>query len=61
VERQVREAVGDRVRFAEVRVVDRDVTIRVRVSRFWQKRGVRHSLESLPVLNGYRTKVDVLD
>ena len=61
IERQLRESVGDRVRAYEVRVVDRNVTVRVRVSRFWQKRSVRHAVESLPALSGYRARVEVLD
>lgn len=61
IERQVREAVGDRVKMYEVRVVDRNVTVRVRVSRFWQKRAVRHTLETLPSLNGLRARVEVVE
>lgn len=61
VEKQVRESVGDRVRFYEVRVIDRDVTVRVRVSRFWQRRSVRSAIEALPALSGYRARVEVVD
>jgi hypothetical protein len=61
VERQVRDAVGDRIRSVEVRVVDRNVTIRARVSRFWYRRSVRHTLETLPGLSGYRTRIEVVD
>ncbi|MBV8606712.1 MAG: hypothetical protein JO034_04535 [Singulisphaera sp.] len=61
VEHQVREAVGDRVRFVEVRVSGRHVSISARPARFWQRRGVRRALESLPGLDGYRTTVEVLD
>ncbi|MDR3637327.1 MAG: hypothetical protein P4L84_26220 [Isosphaeraceae bacterium] len=61
IERQVRETLGDRVRSYEVRVVDRNVTVRVRASRFWQKRSVRHTLETLPALSGYHARVDVVD
>jgi hypothetical protein len=61
IEAQVRRAVGDRVRDLDVRVVDRRVHIRARVGRFWQKRGVRRTLESLPGLAGYKTTVDVVD
>ncbi len=61
VERQVQEAVGSRVRFYEVRVVDRNVSIRVKPTRFWQRRNVRHTLETLPGLSGFHTRVDVLD
>ncbi len=61
IERQVREAVGDRVRSVEVRVVGRNVAIRAEASRFWQRRSVRRTLESLPGLSGYRTTIDVGD
>ena len=61
IERQVREAVGDRVRSVEVRVVGRNVAIRAEASRFWQRRGVKRTLESLPILAGYRTTIDVGD
>ncbi len=61
IEQQVEEAVGDRVRGVEVRVVDRRVAIRARVPRFWQRRGVRRQLESLPALIGYRADIDVTD
>jgi hypothetical protein len=61
IERQVREAVGDRVRSVEVRVVGRNVAIRAEASRFWQRRSVRRTLESLPGLAGYRTAIDVGD
>lgn len=61
VERQVREAVGNRVKDVEVRVVGRAVTIQVRGVRFFQKRGVRKSIESIPGLGAYKTTIDVLD
>ncbi len=61
IERQVREALGDRVRSTEVRVVGRNVAIRAEASRFWQRRSVRRTLESLPGLAGYRTTIDVGD
>ena len=61
IERQVREALGDRVRSVEVRVVGRNVAIRAEASRFWQRRSVRRTLESLPGLAGYRTTIDVGD
>jgi hypothetical protein len=59
VERQIREAVGDRVRSYDVRVDGRDVTIWARTNRFWQRRGVRHALETLPALNGLKATVRV--
>ena len=59
LEKQAREAVGDRAREIEVRVVDRSITIRAKVDRFWNRRTVRRSLESLPGLSGYKTAVIV--
>jgi hypothetical protein len=61
IEHQVRDSVGTRLRFYEVRVVDREVTIRAKPARFWQRRAVRHALESLPVLSGYRSRVEMVD
>ncbi len=61
IERQVREALGDRARTIEVRVVGRNVAIRAEASRFWQRRSVKRTLESLPGLTGYRTTIDVGD
>jgi hypothetical protein len=61
IERQVRDTVGTRVRSYEVLVVDREVTIRARPARFWQKRSLRHTLESMPGLTGYHAKVEILD
>jgi hypothetical protein len=59
VERQISESFGDRLKSVEVRVVGRDVTIRARATRFWQRRSLRRSLESLPTPSGYRTTVDL--
>jgi len=61
VERQIRETVGPKLRSVEVRVVGGEVTIQGRASRFWQRRGVRHSLETLPALSGVKATVEVLD
>jgi hypothetical protein len=61
IENQVREAVGDRARSVEVRVVGRDVSIRAHVPRAWQRRGVRRALESLPALSGLRPTIEVVD
>ncbi len=61
IERQIRESLGNRVRSVDVRVVDRDVTIRAKSARFWQRRGVRHTLESLPALVGYHAQVEMSD
>jgi hypothetical protein len=61
IERQIHESLGDRARDVEVRILGRDVTIRARATRFWQRRTVRRSLESLPGLSGYRATIDLLD
>lgn len=61
IEAKVNEAVGDRGRDVEVRVVDRDVVVRVRVDRFWNRRGVRRTIENLPALAGYKAKVEIDD
>jgi hypothetical protein len=61
IERQVRESLADRVREVEVRVVGRDVTIRAKATRFWQRRAVRRTLETLPGLAGYRPKIEILE
>jgi hypothetical protein len=61
IERQIEDSLGDRVRSVDVRVVGRDVTIRARSTRFWQRRGVRRALESLPGLTGYRSSIAVVD
>jgi hypothetical protein len=61
IERQVHDAVGDKVQETEVRVVGRQVIIRARGVRFWQRRSVRRTLESLPALAGYRPTVEIVD
>lgn len=61
IERQIHESLGDRVHDVEVRVVGPEVTIRAKATRFWQRRTVRRSLETLPGLAGYRHKVEILD
>jgi hypothetical protein len=49
------------LRSVEVRVSGRNVLIVARAARFWQKRTVRRTLETLPVLSGYRARVDLDD
>jgi hypothetical protein len=61
IERQITESLGGRVRSYEVRVVGRDVVIRARTARFWQRRAVRTTLESLPALSGYKATILVDD
>lgn len=59
LEKQIRNAYGDQIKSVEVRVVGRNVSIRGRASRFWQRRGLRRSLESLPSLSGYHAIIEV--
>jgi hypothetical protein len=61
IERQIHEALGDRVREVDVRILGREVTIRARATRFWQRRTVRRSLETLPGLAGYHAAVEILE
>jgi hypothetical protein len=61
VQKQIQQAVGDRVRSVEVRVSGRNVLIRAQAARFWQRRGVRRSLETLAMPSGYRARVEILD
>jgi hypothetical protein len=61
IETQVRDALGDRLRSVEVRVTGRNVLIVVKPSHFWHRRSIRRTLESLPVLDGYRVRIDVAD
>ncbi len=60
-EKQVQQAVGDRVRSVEIRVSGRSVVIRAQAARFWQRRGVRRSLETMPLPSGYRARVEMID
>lgn len=59
IEHQIRQTFGDRLREVEVRVVGREVTVRGRATRFWQRRGLQRSLESIPSLSGLRSTVEV--
>jgi hypothetical protein len=61
IEQQIMQTLGDRVRSVEVRVAGRSVVLRAQASRFWQKRGVRRSLETMTVPSGYRLRVEMLD
>jgi len=61
IEREIKDSLGDRLRSVEVRVSGRNVLIVARASRFWLKRSVRRSLETLPGLAGYRARVDIIE
>ena len=61
IEKQAKTSVGDRARSIEVRVAQKTATVQARGVKFYQKRGVRKSLESLPALSGLRSTIEVLD
>ncbi len=61
IEKQVQQVVGDRARSVEIRVSGRTVLIRAQAARFWQRRNLRRSLETMPLPAGYRSKVEMLD
>jgi hypothetical protein len=61
IERQIRTTLGDKVRSFEVRITGRNVVIVAQPSRFWLRRSVRHSLETLPALQGYRARIEISD
>jgi hypothetical protein len=61
IEKQIQQAVGDRARSVEIRVSGRTVLIRAQAARFWQRRGLRRSLETMPLPAGYRSKVEMID
>jgi hypothetical protein len=61
IERQIRDALGDRVRSLEVRVSGRNVLVVAKPARFWQKRSVRRTLDTLPALSGYQARIEVDD
>ena len=61
IEKQINDSLGDRVRSVEVRVSGRNVLIVAKATRFWQKRPIRRSLEALPVLSGYRARIELED
>jgi hypothetical protein len=60
VEKQVAEALGNRVSGVKVRVSGRSVTIHAHATRLWYRWWARRTLESLSMPAGYRGKV-VLD
>jgi hypothetical protein len=61
IESQIQQTLGDRVRSVEVRVTGKSVVLRARAARFWQRRSVRRSLETLPLPAGYRARVESVD
>jgi hypothetical protein len=61
IEQQIRDAMGDRLRSVEVRVTGRNVLIVARPSRFWQKRSIRRTLETLPSLSGLQARIEIAE
>lgn len=61
IRNQVEQALGDRVRSVEVRISGRTVIFRAHASRFWYRRGVRRTLESMPLPAGYHARVEAVD
>jgi hypothetical protein len=61
IEREIRTSAGDRLQSVDVRVSGKNVVIVARPARFWQKRGLRRTLESLTSTKGYRARIDVDD
>ena len=61
IERQIHDKFGSKLRSFEVRVNGRDVAVRARAARFWQRRALRGGLEALPALSGTRAAVEVVD
>jgi hypothetical protein len=61
IERQIRATLGDRLRSFDVQITGRNVVVTAQPSRFWLRRSVRRSLETLPALQGYRARIEVSD
>ena len=61
LETKIAQALGDKAHAIDVRVVDRSVTVKAKVDRFWNRRAVRKSIENLPALAGYKAKVEIDD
>ncbi len=61
IEREIRDTLGDRVRYVDVRITGRNAVVTAQPSRFWLRRSVRHSLETLSSLEGYRARIEIKD
>lgn len=59
IEKQLRSAGGDRLRSMDVKVAGKKVVIKARANHFWQRRGLRRSIETIPALSGLKSQVDV--
>jgi hypothetical protein len=61
VEKQIQQTLGDRVRSVEVHVSGKTIVMHAQAARFWQRRSVRRSLETLTLPSGYRARVEQVD
>lgn len=61
IEKQARLYAGDRARSVEVHLDKKQATVRASGVRFYQKKAVRRSLETLPALSGLHATIEVLD
>ncbi len=61
IEKQVRQVGGDRLKTFDVKVVGKKVTIKAKANHFWQRRSLKHSIETLPALVGSRAQIDVVN
>jgi hypothetical protein len=61
IAKEIQQTVGDRARSVEIRVSGRTVLIRAQAARFWQRRSLRRSLETMPLPSGFRSKVELID
>ena len=59
VDHQIRDQLGDRIADLDVRIAGKTIVIRARATRFWQKRNVRRTLETLPTISGYQTRIEL--
>lgn len=59
VEAQADRALGRHVRDLDVRVMDQKVVIRAKADFFWNKRGIRKTLGTLPAIRGHEATIEV--
>ena len=59
VDRAVRVAGAPHIKSQDILVKNRQVWIRLKADRFWNRRILRKSIESLPILSGYELLLDV--
>lgn len=59
VQAQADRALGRHLRELDVRVVDQKIRIRARADFFWNRRGIRKTLATLPAIQGHETAIEV--